>query len=1204
MIRPHLKLFFVVAGAFALLSAMPAAAPSAIATVASRVIAVDDGLPPGLDPLPLLPVSPDDVRARLSLDDALADLAARVPLSAPRSVHAPEPGPAARDQAARHYIRGREAMLEQRLHVAIVEFDRALRLDPMSGSILRQSARAYAGTGAADRAAEFYERLRAVDPDDPEALLAYASAAAARGDFEQAAAAVARLAEGDDPFEFDPGAGIVASHLLTFALSGLGYPLAAVEASDLLRSPPAGFAGPSLYAGRLNAITRQHAEILRARADALMRLARHEEALADYREALETMSQDPLALIARLVYAAAKAGRLGSAEEVLIEALDEPSLMDDPSLALLIRFAADRTNDLARLRAALHARAAEASDLLATCLLAAALPHEEAVAVLRRTLLQPGPLEAESRAMARLVRRDLLARLAERDVALAIREVLGWSLRAPEEAGQYEQDFAEAVGASSEIVRRLRAEPESIHQRAMLARQLLRMSDFGAAHREMETLAADVSADDPLVLALRLELASSLNDIEQLETIGFAVGRADHAPLWIASALARLRVEDPAGALAHARRATELDPNDADAWLVLADAQSRDPATARGAIDSAERALRLDPTREAAFVVMMRLHDRAGPLADADRLRETVRRLVATRPHGLLVERLRAEELLQNGRVTEAVDRLLRLVDRAPFERQILPVIVGQWIDRGEAAVARDWLEDRLARRPHDPLALEQWARAMVRAEEADELKRLLETALARDSADMVRRRLLESVHDAVGERDRALMMAEQRLLDRPANIRRELDLAELYLVHERAALAAARLEPLLPRLADAPATMVTRLMGLIVGLPEGDDADEVREIETMRLRFVERYLQREAAPEPRFVSGGLLALGRLDRMDEDFTRLAVTILTGRADDSGRNAASIQTIRDVVQRLITAEQPAAAARFGEIAMVTPRRMDRERLGALVQLTVAAHLAAGQLDAAFDLYQRLHEARQLTLIMTNPPGKDPLAAAYYNLSLLCTVIGREAESERLLEAALERDPDDSMSLNNLGYRRVETIAGEADDEAVLAAAALCERALRFEPENSSVLDTVGWLRYRQGRFRAEAEGDEPGALELIEHSLRVSRVERDSPSAEVLDHLGDIRWRLGDEVEAVLAWRQARELLTDPSEREQRLQEFARFQVLGWGVLLEPPQAIYDRVFQPRLEHIEQKLEAVSRGAAPPIAPTFREALDGDHPDAR
>ncbi|MEE8410950.1 MAG: tetratricopeptide repeat protein [Acidobacteriota bacterium] len=73
--------------------------------------------------------------------------------------------------------------------------------------------------------------------------------------------------------------------------------------------------------------------------------------------------------------------------------------------------------------------------------------------------------------------------------------------------------------------------------------------------------------------------------------------------------------------------------------------------------------------------------------------------------------------------------------------------------------------------------------------------------------------------------------------------------------------------------------------------------------------------------------------------------------------------------------------------------------------------------------------------------------------------------------------------------------------------------LIQRALEIDPWNGAYLDSLGWAYFRMGRFEEAREPLEAAAREL-------------PADAVVLEHLGDLYERCGENELAIFAWGQA------------------------------------------------------------------------------
>ena len=127
--------------------------------------------------------------------------------------------------------------------------------------------------------------------------------------------------------------------------------------------------------------------------------------------------------------------------------------------------------------------------------------------------------------------------------------------------------------------------------------------------------------------------------------------------------------------------------------------------------------------------------------------------------------------------------------------------------------------------------------------------------------------------------------------------------------------------------------------------------------------------------------------------------------------------------------------------------------------------------------------------------------------YYARGICHERLGNWEESEADFRAALELNPDQPQVLNYLGYSLVER--QEQLDEAL----EMIERAVASRPDSGYIVDSLGWVLYRLGRYD-EAVGHMERAAELMPVDPVVN------------DHLGDVYWAVGRKLEAEFQWRRA------------------------------------------------------------------------------
>ncbi len=112
-----------------------------------------------------------------------------------------------------------------------------------------------------------------------------------------------------------------------------------------------------------------------------------------------------------------------------------------------------------------------------------------------------------------------------------------------------------------------------------------------------------------------------------------------------------------------------------------------------------------------------------------------------------------------------------------------------------------------------------------------------------------------------------------------------------------------------------------------------------------------------------------------------------------------------------------------------------------------------------------------------------------------------------QAEKDLKAALAFEPDHPYILNYLGYSWADQ--GINLDKA----AEMIARAVRLRPTDGSIVDSLGWVYYRMGKY-TEAVATLESAVELLPYDPTVN------------DHLGDAYWQVGRKTEARFQWTRA------------------------------------------------------------------------------
>ncbi len=128
---------------------------------------------------------------------------------------------------------------------------------------------------------------------------------------------------------------------------------------------------------------------------------------------------------------------------------------------------------------------------------------------------------------------------------------------------------------------------------------------------------------------------------------------------------------------------------------------------------------------------------------------------------------------------------------------------------------------------------------------------------------------------------------------------------------------------------------------------------------------------------------------------------------------------------------------------------------------------------------------------------------------YDYAMAAEKIGDLKSMERSLRRIITLTPEKQHAYNALGYSLAER------NIRLREAHSLIEKALKITPEDPFIIDSMGWVQFRQGKL-TEAE-------ELLRRAYGI----RADP--EIAMHLGEVLWASGRKSEALQLWRDAQAL---------------------------------------------------------------------------
>ena len=150
--------------------------------------------------------------------------------------------------------------------------------------------------------------------------------------------------------------------------------------------------------------------------------------------------------------------------------------------------------------------------------------------------------------------------------------------------------------------------------------------------------------------------------------------------------------------------------------------------------------------------------------------------------------------------------------------------------------------------------------------------------------------------------------------------------------------------------------------------------------------------------------------------------------------------------------------------------------------------------------------------------------------YYARAIAFDFSDRWDDAEKDLMTAIEKFPNNPVILNYLGY-------SYADKNINLEKAKeMISMALMAAPTDAYIIDSMGWILYRMGEYKA--------AIRYLERAAMLR------PYHMVINaHLGDAYWKVGRKLEAKYMWQRAVDYYDDTNEEQRRMIDETRRKVI-------------------------------------------------------
>ncbi len=1103
------------------------------------------------------------------------------------TIEAAQPLPPLSERAAKRVARARSLMSEQRFTQASRELDRALRFDPQHAMIHREMAQLHWEAGNTRRARSHAESAIAQSPDDAGAYLVLGQCAMADGEEEEEAIVAFRTALACPSIQQDPSIALRSQYYVAEALSRQGYVQASLDAYNAFERTAA-TSGPDIKQNQAVTLLRATGGLASVeKSELLAKLGRFHQAAIALAPAA-TAKDAEVATIVRYAKLLDQAGRTQQA----IDTICKISQVDEPTVSLVTNMflKLGRRDALIDQLGTFYQQEPDKAHLVLS--LAGALHDAGRVQASKQTLqdyLQRYPQQVAVRE--RLVQ----LYLSQKDWVGALRQSAAGLATHPD-GDALLAETANQLSQYPDAIRALLDPPmtcESAWESLLLARVSLTDKRYELARSLLDQ---SLKANASFAPARRLLASMLMDDYQYDQALRVVARKQDDQPesagLEMLLGTIYERLDDHDAAEQHFKAAIQLDRTNTDAMLALSQVYVN-----KGKRLQAQRQLRVlldqQPSQDRARELLGRLYISDGKPEFA----LTAFRYLATH----------ASDEVQRARCQVLVDQLPQ-IDPITYRAQLMklteqyPDNVDLWLAVAETYIPEEDPEPVLQIYRHameaDPdnedatFGVVVTSQQMLDFETAiDLLKELLRRrpnrhtwrlaladlywtlrdydaalAMARPYQDSttIRKRYLLQYRQLIVE-----ILQETKRIDEQIELLRRWSeapdgevwlslLARSYSINDRSAQAVAIREAAFDKepadrdkLTDLVAALMvdkqfTRAQQYALDwMSEDPDSDGALAL------LIEVLTETEAYDDVRQLSREVL----LHTFNRQYFQDRLIIALRRAERFDEAADYIDALTDETIKLIHARthRPQPQDNAKRASRPLPFQPDEPfSLEKLERRIIQLHSLEALLYMDSKDYEKASDLLEDWLVET----QYPQARFQYLVALgQCFQLwGQDRKATETLEKALQIRPRDVGFNNDVAYGWIDQ--GIRLEEA--------ERMIRYavsqSPRNRAYLDTYGWLMYKKGQFEA--------AKKWLDRAL--GRVDEADPV--VLDHLGDVYWRLELTDEAIGYWTASRDALAKRDEDLPSTSELKRIAQLT-----------------------NQKISSARAGGQPPVAMTALEA---------